>query len=259
MNKKISNFEDIAKHLGDVTGHLVVFLERTLPQLSDDWWNKIVLTMLSFPQKRRLEQHNITTLSGLDLAGLLRVLDQNWYQISDKLGLAFEARHFIKEMQTIRNRWAHASADGFLIDDIYRDVDTIQRFAVAIGADDTVIRKLRETKASLFAEIIPNKPLTTLTSPAEHVGTINLSNSNHSGPSKEYRLNGVPCSGKDFEAVLRDRECEVKISLFFTDKQEQEIWRVRNFSKTSNLSGNLHSGYLRNWRKKGIIGIKLEL
>jgi len=50
-----------------------------------------------------LEQRNITLLSGLDLAGLLRVLDQNWYQISNSLDFTPEARYFVKEMQTIRN------------------------------------------------------------------------------------------------------------------------------------------------------------
>lgn len=260
MDKKLSNFEAIVKHLGDVTVQLVAFLERTLPQLSDDWWNKVVLTTLSFSQKKRLGQQKIKALSALDLAGLLRVLDQNWYQISTNLDLAFEARNFIKEMQTIRNRWAHASTGGFSIDDIYRDVDTVQRFAIVIGADDKFIRKLRETKTSLLAEISPNPPIDPPAYLAEkHIGAITLPDDNRSGPSKEYVLNGVSCSKKKFEAFLKDRECEVKISLFYADRQEQHIWRVKNFSKTSNLSGNLHSGYLRNWRGKGITGIKLEL
>ncbi|MDZ7581738.1 MAG: Swt1 family HEPN domain-containing protein [Deltaproteobacteria bacterium] len=77
---------------------------------------------------------------GLDLAGLLHVLDQNWYQISSSLDLTSEARHFVKEMQTVRNRWAHADTEGFPADDIYRDLDTLQRFAVVIEADHKLIR-----------------------------------------------------------------------------------------------------------------------
>jgi len=59
-----------------------------------------VLDKLSFQQKRRVEQKGIVSLSSLDLAALLRVLDQNWYKISMKMNLSSEARHFVKEMQT---------------------------------------------------------------------------------------------------------------------------------------------------------------
>ena len=140
----------VAKHLSDLSGQLVKFLERVLPPLFDDWWIKAVVNALSFQQKRQLEQRNITSLGGLDLAGLLRVLDQNWYQISSALNLTSEARHFVKEMQTVRNRWAHSRTEGFPVDDIYRDLDTIQRFVFVIGGDEKLIQELRETKVALL-------------------------------------------------------------------------------------------------------------
>ena len=107
MDEKASFHEAVVKHLSDIDGQLAVFLDRILPPLFNNWWNQAVVNALSFQQKSRLEQRNITSLRGLDLAGLLRVLDQNWYQISNSLNLASEARHFVKEMQTVRNRWAH--------------------------------------------------------------------------------------------------------------------------------------------------------
>ncbi|EFK08811.1 conserved hypothetical protein [delta proteobacterium NaphS2] len=61
-----------------------------------------------------MKERNINSLASLDLAALLRVLDRNRYQISSKLDLTSEARHFVKEMQTVRNRWAHAGSEGFL-------------------------------------------------------------------------------------------------------------------------------------------------
>ncbi|MDD3293135.1 MAG: Swt1 family HEPN domain-containing protein [Geobacteraceae bacterium] len=151
MQDEAMVYGTVPKHLSDVAGQLAVFLERILPPLFDDWWNKAVVNTLSFQQKRRLEQSNIASLSGLDLAGLLRVLDQNWYQISNSLDLTTEARHFIKEMQTVRNRLAHAGTDRFPVDDIYRDLDTIQRFAVVIDADERLIQDLRKTKAALLS------------------------------------------------------------------------------------------------------------
>jgi ATP-dependent helicase HepA len=148
----------VAKHLSSVAGQLAIFLEKVLPTLFDDWWNKAVVNVMSFQQKKRLEQRAVTTLSGLDLAGLLRVLDQNWYQISSSLDLTSEARHFVKEMQTVRNRWAHADSEGFSVDDIYRDIDTMQRFAVVIGSDEKFIKDLQETKLDLLGGEKQSRP-----------------------------------------------------------------------------------------------------
>lgn len=122
-----------------LTAYLAGYLESILPSFSNDWWSEAVVNNLSFQQRRRVEQRRIESLTSLDLAALLRVLDQNWYQISMKLDLTSEARHFVKEMQTVRNRWAHAGSEGFPVDDVYRDIDTLQRFATVINADDTFI------------------------------------------------------------------------------------------------------------------------
>jgi hypothetical protein len=140
----------VAHHLDDVAKKLVLFLEKILPTLFDDWWTKAVVSVLSFAQKNRLDQRSISTLDGLDLACLLRILDQNWYQISNALNLSPESRHFVKEMVTVRNRWAHAQASGFNADDIYRDLDTIQRFAILIGIDDDKIQAIQKLKKSIL-------------------------------------------------------------------------------------------------------------
>lgn len=140
-----------SKLMTDVARQLALFLEKVLPSLFDNWWEQAVLNSLSFQQRRQAEQRNTTSLAALDLAALLRVLDQNWYQISSKLNLTSEARHFVKEMQTIRNRWAHATAEGFTLDDVYRDLDTLQRFAVVIGADEPLLQEVRAAKTALLA------------------------------------------------------------------------------------------------------------
>ncbi len=97
--------QDVLLHLGQA---LVTFLQRTLPPINSNWWDRCVLDRLSIQQRRRAEERQVTTLSGLDLAGLLRVLDQNWYEISTAHALANEARNWLKEAQSIRNRWAQA-------------------------------------------------------------------------------------------------------------------------------------------------------
>ncbi len=137
--------------LQKVAVSLAAYLEKVLPSLFEDWWKQAVLNNLSFEQGRHVEQRNIRSLGALDLAALLRVLDQNWYQISTRLDLPSEARHFVKEMQTVRNRWAHATTEGFPVEDIYRDLDTLQRFAAVIEADDILIQEVRATKTALLA------------------------------------------------------------------------------------------------------------
>jgi len=102
----------VSKLLLEVSSPLAKFLETILPPLFTDWWNEAVVNVLSFQQRRRVKDQDIDSLSSLDLAALLRVLDQNWYQISTELELASESRHFVKEMQTVRNRGANAGSEG---------------------------------------------------------------------------------------------------------------------------------------------------
>lgn len=142
----------MAHLLGEASRNLARFLEKVLPGLFDNWWDEAVVNILSFQQRRRVKECDINSLASLDLAALLRVLDQNWYQISTKLELTSEARHFVKEMQTVRNRWAHAGSEGFPVDDVYRDLDTLQRFAVVVEANESLLDEVRETKASLLSK-----------------------------------------------------------------------------------------------------------
>ena len=140
--------------LQKVAVSLAAYLEKVLPLLFEDWWEQAVVNNLSFQQKRQVGQRNLESLASLDLAALLRILDQNWYQISNKLNLTSESRHYLKEMQTVRNRWAHTGAEGFPVDDVYRDLDTLQRFAAIIDADQNLLQEIKTTKASLLAEKI---------------------------------------------------------------------------------------------------------
>ena len=104
--------------LKETATDLCRYLEKLLPCLSENWWTDLVVRTLSFQQQRAIEQRKIAALSGLDLAALLRVLDQNWYAISEARNPPAEARHYVKEMRSVRDRWAHASVDEFSNDDV---------------------------------------------------------------------------------------------------------------------------------------------
>ena len=58
-------------------------------------------------------------------------------------------------MQTVRNRWAHASVKEYSRDDIYRDLDTLQRFLTTIDASDELQDRVRKEREALLGREQP--------------------------------------------------------------------------------------------------------
>lgn len=148
----------IAEILRIVAKQLTTWLKKNLSSLDEGWWESLVLPVLSYQQKQRVDRKNISGLDGLDLAALLRVFDQNWYQIAQIFNFSTQDRHYVKEMQTIRNRWAHIDTQDFNPEDVYRDIDTLQRFLKMLTVDDGVLSEVKQFKNSVLA--IPTPPLT---------------------------------------------------------------------------------------------------
>ena len=107
---------EIPALLFKLTAALAGFLTNVLPRLDENWWEQSVANVLSDYQRQRIERQNITSLSALDIAALLRVFNNKWYAIAMELNLTREDRHYVKEMQSIQNRWAHSNANGFSFD-----------------------------------------------------------------------------------------------------------------------------------------------
>lgn len=125
MNKsvfisRIHEFEYI------LTQSIYLWLNDILPQIADNWWNDLVLENLSFLQNRAIEDKNIETLSGLDLAALLKIVDRNWFAINDLYFLNNKNRYLIKEMQKVRNDWAHISLEDVSKDKFIKDSNLIK-------------------------------------------------------------------------------------------------------------------------------------
>jgi ATP-dependent helicase HepA len=135
------------------TSDLERFLQEKLPALSEDWWAKHVVDRLSFQQQRMIGEKNISSLRELDFAALLRVLDQNWYDLSGNCSLPREARNWVKELQTVRNKWAHMSAEDPPASEIYRDADTLGRLLNLIGAHERSISAVLAVKESALARM----------------------------------------------------------------------------------------------------------
>ena len=67
--------------------HLANWLATSLPALCSDWWEANVVQRLTFQQQRNVRDRQISSVTGLDLAGLLRVLDQNWHELAANVTL----------------------------------------------------------------------------------------------------------------------------------------------------------------------------
>lgn len=149
---------DIHEILERTAGVLCRALTEMLPALDESWWDKCVKEKLSFQQQQHVVRRGITQLEDLDLAALLRIVDQNWYELSDVRHWPRDGRNFVKEMQTVRNRWAHAKVTEPAREDIYRDLDTLQRFLVLIDPDDDLAQDVQTKKEALLHVQVPSAP-----------------------------------------------------------------------------------------------------
>lgn len=141
--------------LRSFTNELKDLLNAWLPQLSADWWKRYVLDVLTYQQQERVKQSRIDNLSGLDLAALLRIVDQNWYELSSRFNWPKEARNWLKETQTVRNRWAHATAVETEPHDAYRDADTLERLARLLGIGDAAQTQIAAYKQQQLTLLLP--------------------------------------------------------------------------------------------------------
>ena len=141
------------RHLTTLATRLAAFLAEVLPSLSDRWWQTHVLDELSFQQRNLADTAGHTRLNQLDLAALLRIADRNWSEIAQVASLPYAARNWLKEAQTIRNRWAHAPVAGIPNDERYRDLDTIERLMQAFGADQSTLADIRAERTALLAQL----------------------------------------------------------------------------------------------------------
>ena len=121
--------------------------------VSDDWWNKHVTDRLSFQQQRIAQGQGFERLEQLDLAALLRVLDQNWFDLSSRLNLSREGRNWVKELQIVRNKWVHTSIELVPDSEQYRDADTLARLLTMIESERTSIEIVEKIKSEALGKM----------------------------------------------------------------------------------------------------------
>ena len=159
------------------TRELVAFLSTHLPALSPQWWTTHVEEQLTYPQRQRVRERGFTKLDQLDFAALLRIVDRSWFELSQTANLPREGHDWVRELKTVRNKWAHASAEREASEDVYRDADTLGRCLTMLGAEPESLAAidakksaaLREMAAARGVRATPSEPALAPTTPGpEH-------------------------------------------------------------------------------------------
>jgi SNF2 family DNA or RNA helicase len=141
------------------TIHLTHYLNTQLPKISDNWWQSQVISKLSYQQQRLTKEKDITELKRLDLSALLRLLDRNWNELYESANLPYEGRNWVKEMQTIRNKWAHSSTEEVPHEEKYRDIDTLGRLLKMLQADTETVERVEAARKQLLQKMAGPAPM----------------------------------------------------------------------------------------------------
>ena len=137
-----------------VTRETCRMLQEILPAVGGaDWWEKCVVSKLSYQQQERVNRSQISGLERLDIAALIRVLDKNWHEIAEKAGFAPETRTLVREMQNIRNRLAHDTGADIPLADQYRDLDTSLRYLQLLKSPHDVVSRVEGLRNKLLQQM----------------------------------------------------------------------------------------------------------
>ena len=181
-------------------GVIALWLESKLPALSSNWWTEHVVNRLTFQQQRLVEEKRIRSLSGLDFAAVLRVLDQNWSELAGAQPLPREARNWVKELQSVRNRWAHAPAGGLNPSDSFRDADTLARLLEVVGASSGLLDDVERFKQATLARLAPSAAHAP--SPAQQIHPAAPSSTPPLAPANGFSVGQLLCLKSNPSAVF---------------------------------------------------------
>lgn len=135
------------------------FLSNTLPAIGGDrWWKFYVLDQLNPYQAHRLQKSKKQALGQLDLAALIRVALASCEEMVVKKTVTREFQDLLVTMKTIRNRHAHAPADGIPAMIEARDLESSADFVACIDSASTLPDRLRAAAKELLDQTSMMKP-----------------------------------------------------------------------------------------------------
>lgn len=132
------------EYLHQSTGLLISWLDGKLCRICDDWWNECVLDRLSYRQREIAIEKGFKKLSDFDLAAVLRIADKNWYDMRAFMYLPTSDRECIRDMQAVRNNWAHCGGTLPGKDAIVCDLEVLISFFKQLEAPLTHIKAIED-------------------------------------------------------------------------------------------------------------------
>lgn len=144
------------EHLATLGVVLRTVLQRELVSLGPDWWREGVILKLSYQQRTTADENGWSSLADLDVAALIRVVDGNWELFRRRNLVRWEARNWLKEASSIRNRWAHeVPGKEPSADRAYRDLDTLALLAEVFLPGSLEAKHLAEARADALTVLAP--------------------------------------------------------------------------------------------------------
>lgn len=145
------------EHLASLAAVLRRLLDRELPNLGDAWWQDGVLAKLTFQQRAQADEYQWSSLDDLDVAALLRVVDQNWDLLRRRNLVKWDDRNWLKEASSVRNRYAHVAPGREPGPHrVYRDLDTMTLLVEALAPGSMEADRLSQARAQALARLVPN-------------------------------------------------------------------------------------------------------
>lgn len=198
----------INEYLHTAAKLLESWLDKMLPKVSDNWWQECVISNLSYNQREIAENNQYSNLSDFDLAALLRITDKSWYAMRNFAYLPTKDRECVREMQKVRNRWAHYSSGMADKDTVVYDINTLHAFLSWLEAPlnvlDDVDRFMQAVQGSniQIESVQENEPVT------ETVSTATVNTNDIAAMSKVYLIGspdvkGMVCSVTDLGEIKK--------------------------------------------------------
>jgi ATP-dependent helicase HepA len=223
------------------------FLEKSLPKLSSNWWDEHVIQRLSFHQSRVAEERRFSTLQQFDFAAMLRIVDQNWRELSDCMNLPREGRNWVKELMTIRNKWSHLSTEEMPPSELYRDADTLERFLLMIGSEQVTLDEVERQKDIALASLATKKLDLSAPLPGEGGAPAEASDS----PEKAKTSNPLPqrFTPGDMVTLKSNPETDFPVIAVLTGQHETRYRVFQNNAPTTYYESQLQSAPTRDERR----------
>lgn len=135
------------EYMFQLTEKIGTWLSKKLPAITDNWWDELVINNLSKLQRDNVVTGQIKDIKGLDLAEILRVVDRNWFVITSSFFINNKERQNIRNMQEIRNSWAHISLNTISKEKVIKDVEIIIELMQAFDAS---MKETRDMEGFIF-------------------------------------------------------------------------------------------------------------